>query len=42
MGHVACIGQMRSVYKLLVRREETSWEDLGVSGKIVLELSLGK
>jgi hypothetical protein len=43
-GHVACVGEMRNAYKILVRKpeERNLSEDLSVAGRIILEWILGK
>jgi hypothetical protein len=44
VGHVACMWEGRSVYRILVGRPEGKvrdhWEDLGIGGKITLRLTL--
>jgi hypothetical protein len=41
--HVACIGEMRNVHRILVRKPERDCsEDLSIDGKIILERILGK
>jgi hypothetical protein len=42
--HIACMGEMRNAYKILVRRPEgrDHLEDLGIDGRISLEWILGK
>jgi hypothetical protein len=37
-GHVACMGEGRNVFRVLVGRPEggNHWEDLGISGRITL------
>jgi hypothetical protein len=44
VGHIANIGEMRNVYKILVRKPEgrDHVEDLGQDGRIILEQILGK
>jgi hypothetical protein len=44
VGHVARMGEMRSAYKMLVGnlKGRNHSEDLGVDGRIILELTLGK
>jgi hypothetical protein len=44
VGHIACMGKMRNVYKILVGKLEgrDHLEDLGTDGKIILELIAGK
>jgi hypothetical protein len=41
---VACIGEGRGVYRVLVGRPERRdhWEDLGVGGRITLRWTLGR
>jgi hypothetical protein len=43
-GHIAHIGETRNMYKILVGKPE--WkrhsEDLGVDGRIILKLIVGK
>jgi hypothetical protein len=41
MEHVACMGKMRNVYKILVRKPDHS-EDLDTDGMIILEWILWK
>jgi hypothetical protein len=38
VGQVACMGEGRGVYRILVGRPEgmTHWEDIGVGGRITL------
>jgi len=42
LGHVERMGEIRNVYKVLVRRTEgkSHLEDLAVDGQIILELIL--
>jgi hypothetical protein len=42
--HVACMGEWRGVYRVLVGRPEgkNHWEDLGVDGRITLRWTLGR
>jgi hypothetical protein len=42
-GHVACMGEVRNAYNILVGKseEKNHSEDLGVDGKIILEWILG-
>jgi len=43
-GHVACMGEIRNAYKIVVGKYEGKnySEDLGVDGRITLEWILGK
>jgi hypothetical protein len=43
-GHVACMGEGRGVYRVLIGRPEgkSHWEDLGVGGRITLSWTLGR
>jgi hypothetical protein len=43
-GHVACMGEMRNAYKILVEslKETDHSEDLGVDGRIILKQILLK
>jgi hypothetical protein len=41
-GHVEQMGEMRIAYKILVGKGREHSEDLGIDGKIILELILGK
>jgi hypothetical protein len=40
-GQVACIGEGRGVYRILVGKARVHWKDLGVVGKITLRWTLG-
>jgi len=44
VGHIACIGETRSAYRILVGKpeERDHLEDLGVDGRITLEWILDK
>jgi hypothetical protein len=36
MGHIACIGEVRNAYKILVQKPEgMRLEDLSVDGKVI-------
>jgi hypothetical protein len=39
MGHVECMGEVRNVCKIFVRKPEgkNHMEDLGIDGRIILE-----
>jgi hypothetical protein len=40
-GHVACVGEGRGVYRILIgRHERDHWEDLGIGGWITLRWTL--
>jgi hypothetical protein len=43
-GHVACMGEGRGVYKVLVGRPEGKrpLEDLGIGGRLTLRWTLGR
>jgi hypothetical protein len=41
-GHVACMGEKRGVYRVLVGRPEDHWEDLGIGERITLRWTLGR
>jgi hypothetical protein len=43
-GHVACMGQGRGVYRVLVGKPKVRahWEDLGVGGRITLSWTSGR
>jgi hypothetical protein len=43
-GHVASIGNMKNAYKILIGKPEQKRpaEDLGIEGKVTLQLILGK
>jgi hypothetical protein len=43
VGHVACMGEVRNVYKILVNlKGRHHLEDLGIDRKVMLEWILGK
>jgi hypothetical protein len=44
IGHVACMGEMRNAYKILVGKlvRKNHSDDLGVGGSVILQLILGK
>jgi hypothetical protein len=41
VGHVACMGEMINIYKILVRKPEPEPE-LCIDGRIILQWNLGK
>jgi hypothetical protein len=43
LGHVACLGEIRKAYKILVRKTEGDhMEDLGIKWMLILEWNLWK
>jgi hypothetical protein len=42
--HVACMGEERGVYRVLVGRPKRRdhWEDIGIGGRITLSWTLGR